>query len=125
MHYQCEDLPRSNLSRVNLPHLGFSFIFMPEYLIVDKRLVGLHSQHTARIICFKRLDISGFSEVAGEKKIISLLLLINEVELSRTKELNCSLGLIKPTDRAASSGLFVLRHGTAVIPYDLEAKDFL
>lgn len=44
------------------PHLWFSFIFMPEYLIVDKRLLGLYSPHTAGIICFKRLDISGFSE---------------------------------------------------------------
>lgn len=75
------------------PHLWFSFIFMPEYLIVDKRLLGLHSPHTAGIICFKRLDISGFSEWL--KKIISLLLLINEVELSWTKELNCLVGLIK------------------------------
>ncbi len=50
----------ANLSWVNLPHLWFSFIFMLEYLIVDKRLLGLHSLHTGRIICFKRLDISGF-----------------------------------------------------------------
>lgn len=36
-------------------------------------------------------------------------MLINEVELPWTKELNCLVGLIKPTEIAASSGLFVCR----------------
>lgn len=60
---------------------------MPEYLIVDKRLLGApFIVRAGRIISFKRLDISGFSK-GGPEKIISPLLLINEVELPPNKRI--------------------------------------